>query len=181
MTALLHSPRAFRLLILGCFAHLPFGPFSCSTSPSQGYSFATTFPENIRTVQVPVFENYTFDVGLEAELTEAVIKEFQRLSGIRVTQGGADTTLKAAITDSKLRRLTLDRRTGYVQELALTITLDYDWKDNRTGEVLSSRRNFAASDTFIPARPSGERIDAGRHAAVQRLARDLVAELRAGW
>lgn len=155
---------------------------ACASDPRRGYSFASAMPEGVSTVQVPVFENYTFDVGLEAELTEAVIKELQRSSGVRVVQGaGADSTLRAAITASDLRRLTLERGTGMVQEVALTITIDFDWKDNRSGRILTSRRNFAASDTFVPARPTGETIDTGRHAAVQRLARDVVAELRTGW
>ncbi|CAG0979952.1 hypothetical protein PHYC_01711 [Phycisphaerales bacterium] len=155
---------------------------SCASDPRKGYTFASSFPEGVRTVQVPVFENYTFDVGLESELTEAIIKELQRTSGIKVAQGsGADSTLKGAITKSELRRLTLDRSTGLVQEVALTIIIDFDWKDNRSGEILASRRNYAASDTFVPSRPTAERIDAGRHAAVQRMARDLVAELRSGW
>ncbi|GJQ30779.1 MAG: hypothetical protein HBSAPP03_26630 [Phycisphaerae bacterium] len=154
----------------------------CASDARQGYSFSSTMPEGITTVSVPVFENYTFDVGLEAELTEAVIKELQRTSGVRVVQGGgADSSLKGAITSSELRRLTLERGTGLVQELALTIVVDFDWKHNRTGQVLTSRRNFAASDTFVPAKPTGERIETGRHAAVQRLAKDLVAELRSGW
>ncbi len=163
-------------------AYLPFAVCACSSNPRQGYSFATTMPEGVTSVQVPVFENYTFDVGLEAELTEAVIKELQRSSGVKVVQGGgADSTLRAAITRSEMRRLTLERGTGLVQELALTITIDFDWKDNRNGRILTSRRNYAASDTFVPAQPTGERIDTGRHAAVQRLAKDLVAELRGDW
>lgn len=172
-----------RSLFLICsFAHLPFAISSCSSDPKRGYSFASTMPEDVASVQVPVFENYTFDVGLEAELTEAVIKELQRSSGVKVVQGGgADSTLRAAITTSEMRRLTLERGTGMVQEVALTITIDFDWKDNRSGRILTSRRNFAASDTFVPARPTGERLDTGRHAAVQRLAKDVVAELRGGW
>lgn len=175
------KPPRPRILLLALALLAP-GLASCASDPRKGYSFAGTFPEGVRTVQVPVFENYTFDVGLEAELTEAIIKELQRTSGIKVVQGaGADTTLKGAITRSEMRRLTLDRASGYVQEVALTVVIDFDWKDNRSGEVLASRRNYAASDTFVPARPTAERIETGRHAAVQRMARDLVAELRSGW
>jgi len=154
----------------------------CSEDPRKGYSFASTFPAGVRSVSVPVFENATYDSGLENELTEAVIKELQRVSGIRVVQDGpADTSLRAVVRGSELRRLSAQRDTGLVEELAITITVDFDWKDSRSGELLVSRRNFAASDTFVPARPTGERIDTGRHGAVARLARDIVSEMRSNW
>jgi hypothetical protein len=155
---------------------------ACASDPRQGYAVNSGFPASVATVRVPVFENYTFDVGLEAELTEAVIKEIQRIGGVRVVQSDdAESTLSATITGSDLHRLTLARGTGLVQEMALTITLDFQWRDNRTGEVIVQRRNFASSETFVPARPGAERVETGRHAVVQRMAHDLVAEMRAAW
>lgn len=155
---------------------------SCASDPRKGYAFQSTFPEGVKTVAVPVFENETFDTGVEAALTEAVIKELQRSSGLRVVQGGgADTTLRAIVTGSEMRRLSTQSETGLVQELGVTLTVDFDWRDNRSGKVLVSRRGFAAADTFVPARPSNERLETGRNGAVQRLAGDLVAELRSNW
>jgi hypothetical protein len=155
---------------------------ACAADPRKGYSFASTYPEGVRTVTVPTFENYTFDVGLEDLVSEAVIKEIQRSTGLRVVQGdAADSTLRGIIRSADLRRLTVQRGTGFVQEMALTITVDFDWQDNRSGRLLTSRRAFAAGDTFVPARPTGERLDTGRNGAAQRLARDLVMELRSSW
>lgn len=154
----------------------------CASDPRRGYSFESPWPAGVRSVAVPIFENTTYDAGVETELTEAVIKEFQRVSGIRVVQSGpADSTLRAVVVGSDLRRLSVERTTGLTQELGVVLTLDFDWKDNRTGKVITSRRAFAGSDTFVSALPTGERIETGRHAAAQRLAKDLVAELRAEW
>ncbi len=154
----------------------------CASNPADGYSFDSTYPQGIRTVSIPVFDNYSFDTGVESELTDAVIKEFQRSTGIRVVQGGtAESELKGVVTKSELRRLSTQRGTGFVQELAVTLTVDFDWKDTRSGKLLVSRRQFAAADTFVPVPGSGERLDTGRHGAVQRLAQDLVAELRESW
>jgi hypothetical protein len=61
------------------------------------------------------------------------------------------------------------------------ITVDFEWRDNRSGEVLKARRNFSAADSFVPSRPSGERLELGENAAAQRLARDMVNELRGAW
>jgi hypothetical protein len=68
-----------------------------------------------------------------------------------------------------------------VQELSVQITVDFAWRDNRSGETLKARQNFSAADTFVPSNPTGERIEIGQNAAAQRLARDIVSELRGAW
>ena len=148
----------------------------CSSDPRKGYSFASTYPAGVQTVTVPVFENLTFYPGLEVQLTEALIKQIQATSGLRVVgAGSADSRLSGTITDAQLRRLTLDKTTGLVQEQAFQVTIDFEWRDIRSGKVIMSRRDFAA------ARPTGERLETGQAGAVQRLARDIVAEMRSAW
>ncbi|MDX2131468.1 MAG: LptE family protein [Planctomycetota bacterium] len=170
------------LLALSLLSVSVLAPVGCAADPRQGYSFASTYPDGIESVRVPVFENYTYEPGLDAEVTEAIIKELQRSSSLRVVQGdAAASVLKGVITGVDLRRLSLDRQTGFAQELAVTITVDFEWRDARSGKVLAARSNFRATDTFVPARPTAERFDTGRHAAVSRLARDIASELRSGW
>lgn len=156
---------------------------SCATDPKQGYSFSTTFPSNVKTVSVAMFDNYSDTPGVEAMVTEAITKEVQRVTGMRVVSNpaGADSKLTGVITGVDMRRLSLQRQTGLVQELAVQITVDFDWKDNRSGKVLVSRRGFASADTFVPSRPTSERIETGQAGAAQRLAKDLVGELRGAW
>lgn len=154
----------------------------CASDPARGYSFASTTPSTVRSVAIPVFQNNTFEMGLEAELTEAIIKEIQRSPGLVVAgQDSADTLLTGLITSAELRRISLDSRTGLAQELSYTITVDFDWKDRRGGRVLTARRSFAATDTFVPGGPTGEPLATGRRGAAQRLARDIVAQLQADW
>ena len=174
------SMATFILLIVGGGGGLFTG--GCSADPTQGYSFTHSHDETVRTVAVPMFQNPTFSRGLEIELTDAIIKEIQAKTPWRVTsEGTANTTLSGTLTDSRLRRLSIGRDTGYAQEIAVELTVDFDWKDSRTGKTLVSRRNFTASEAFVPASPANERIESGQHAAVQRIARDIVAELRSNW
>ncbi|MCE7974868.1 MAG: hypothetical protein DYG92_11205 [Leptolyngbya sp. PLA1] len=170
------SPRPLVIgVLVGCLA-------GCASDPTRGYSFAETMPQDVKTVSIPVFENYTYDLGLEALVTEAVIKELQRSTPLKVvSRGAADSELKGIITKSELRRLSVQQKTGFVQELGVIITVDFEWKDVRSGEMIISRREFAAADTFVPSNPSGERLDTGRVGAANRLARDLVWELRSNW
>ena len=51
-----------------------------------------TYDESIRTVAVPVFNNSTFEAGLDAQLTEAIIKEIQRTTKWTVVSTGTSRT-----------------------------------------------------------------------------------------
>ena len=170
--------RCAAALLLCCAMSL----CACSSDPAHGYAFASSFSTDIRTVHVPIFENPTFARGLEIELTDAIIKEIQRTTPWTVAASdSAQTQLTGKINDAQLRRLSTGRNSGLAQELAYSITVEFEWKDARTGKVLVARTNFAASDTFVPAQGLNERIETGQHGAIQRLARDIVAELRSNW
>jgi hypothetical protein len=133
-------------------------------------------------VRVPIFRNQTYAAGIETTLTEAIIKRVQAQTGLRVVQsGGADSELRGVVTGVDMQTLSLTPGTGLVQEIALTLRVDYDWIDTRTGRVLVGRRNFAGADTFVPSGPSGEPIEIGEHGAVQRVANDLVGTMRGAW
>ncbi len=155
---------------------------SCSSDPRSGYSFSPVHRTDIHTVSVPIFENQTFSHGLEFALTDAVIKEIHRVTPWRVVKGEqAETTLSGTITGKELRRLSRGSQTGLVQEVAVEMTVSFEWKRNGTGEVLAARRNFRSADVFTPANPVKERLALGEAAAIDVLARDIVAELRSSW
>lgn len=170
------TPRA---LILALAALLCAG---CSSDPRSGYSTASTFDQNVRTVAAPVFDNTTFHHGIEMQLTEALQKELVRSTPWTVTrEAAADTTLTGVITDVKLRKLATDRISGLVQELAVDVAVDFKWVDNRTGRTILARRNFRASGGFAPTNTIGERIETAEVGAVEALARGIVEELRSDW
>lgn len=169
------------LMVLSVLASLPFAA-ACASDPTQGYSFTRSHDSTVRTVAVPIFQNPTFARGLEVELTDAIIKEIQSKTPWRVApEGTANTTLVGTLTNSRMRRLSTGNATGMSQELSVELTVDFDWKDVRSGKSLVSRKSFTAAESFVPATPANERVEAGQHAAIQRLARDIVAELRSNW
>ncbi|MEM1186580.1 MAG: LptE family protein [Planctomycetota bacterium] len=153
---------------------------------SCGYRWGTTYSDDVRTVSVPIFENDTFITGIEADLADAIVKEIQSATPWRVTSAeNADTMLSGAIQGSRLRTLSTGPDTGLVQEQALVYTVDFEWRDNRSGELLVERTNFQAASTFIPARGDdsspGERIELGSRAALEEMAQRIVGELRSSW
>ncbi len=154
---------------------------SCASDPSRGYSFASTIPGSGQTIAVDVFDNYTFSKGVEVELTEAIIKELQRKTPLRVTRGQADTSLTGVVRAVDMKQIARDSTTGLVDQIAVKIIVDFEWKDNRTGTVLVGRRSFSAVETFVSGQGTNEPVELGRRGASQRLASDLVGELRSAW
>jgi hypothetical protein len=157
-------------------------PAGCASDPRSGYSFADAHRTDVRTVAVPVFDNSTFFHGLEFSLTDAIIKEIHRSTPWRVADvEAADTTLRGSIDDVDLRRLSRGSETGIVQEQAVDMEVSFEWKQNRTGQVLVARRKFRAAESFVPAQGSQERLELGEEGTIDQLAKDLVAELRGSW
>ncbi len=147
-----------------------------------GYAFQDAYRTDIHTVAVPVFANSTFSHGLEVTLTDALVKEIHRTTPWRVASAdSAESVLSGAIDSAELRRLSRGSETGMVQELAFEISVSFEWKKSRNGEVMIARRNFRSADPFVPARGAQERLNLGERAAVDQLARDIVAELRSSW
>lgn len=175
------SLRASVPLCLRAFVLLSLLLAACSSDPTRGYSFRPTHAAEVRSISVPVFENQTFSRGMEVALTDAIIKEIQRTTPWVVVQGSAQTTLSGSITETQLRNLSVATGTGLVGDQAVQATVDFVWRDSRTGRILVARQNFRASESFIPARAVGERIELGEQGVVQELARDIVAELRTNW
>lgn len=170
--------RGAGLLVCGAAMVLGFG---CAGS-GGGYSFTPAYRQDIKTIAVPIFDNSTFSHGMELALTDALIKEVHRTTPWRVAPvGTAQTTLRGTITNWQLHQLSRERESGLGQEMAVVLTVSFEWKDNATGEVLVGRRNFRATDTFVPTQPVGERLELGEQAATERLARSIVAQLRSSW
>lgn len=162
----------------GCASREP----RAERSGAFGYRFDDGFDTSRATIALPIFVNNTFSTGLEIDLAAAVAAEVDRATPWSITdEQAADGVLRGVIAYANIRPLATGRGTGYVSEIAYQITVDFEYVDNRSGEVIVGRRGFSSSGTWIAARSVGERIEVGQLAAVERLARDIVAELRSDW
>jgi hypothetical protein len=154
----------------------------CAAEPDRGWSSASVYPEEVRSIAVPIFENKTLERDLEFELTDALVKEIQSRTPYRVTSGSrADSILTGRIRSVTRDELSKSRLTGLSEEVIVSVTIDFQWRDLRTGEPIVERETFAGHGLFVPSEPSGESIELGRFAAVQQLAADIVAEMRHRW
>lgn len=175
-------PAAITLLALlvtaGCASREPGTP----RAGAFGYRFDDGFDTSRATIALPIFVNNSFSTGLEIDLAGAVAAEIDRSTPWSITdEQAADGVLRGVIAYANIRPLATGRNTGYVSEVAYQVTVDFEYVDNRTGEVIVGRRGFSSSGTWIAARSVGERIEVGQQAAVEKLARAIVAELRSDW
>lgn len=173
---------AYSLLAASFAAWIGFAVSGCAADPRSGYSAHDVWSDDIATVNVPIFENETFDRNLEFELTDALIKEIESRTPFKVAPlNRADSRLTGRIVTVEREQMSRSRRTGLGEEAIVSVTLDFEWTDLRTGRTLVRRESFTGHGLFVPSEPAGEPIELGQVAAVQKLARDIVSEMRAPW
>jgi len=171
--------RSIGLIGLLCLAMQLFG---CSSDPTRGYSTTSTYRGGVSSVAVPIFSNKSYVRDVEFELTDALVKEIEARTPYKVaSEGDADTIVLGQVKSVQLDQLSKSRLTGLSEEVIVSVTIDFQWKDLRTGKVIVERKSFAGHGLFVPSRPTGEPIELGQFAVVQQLARDVVAEMRSDW
>ncbi|MBI1337502.1 MAG: hypothetical protein GC164_11125 [Phycisphaera sp.] len=147
-----------------------------------GYQHKELFPDQYATVSVPIFGNRTFYRGVEFDLSEALIKEIELRTPYKAVPGSrAQTVLEGNITGISQRQLSRTRTGGLPEEIEVTITVDFVWKDLGTGTVIRERRGFESVGRYVPSLPVSEPFPVAQHQAVQRLATDIVSTMRADW
>jgi len=147
-----------------------------------GYQTRETFPSEVRSVAVPIFENESFYRGFERDLTEAVIKQIELRTPYKtVSAASAQTELHGVIRSVQQRQSIRQPRAGYPREMEIALTVDVEWRDARTGEVLRSREGLEAVGRYLPESPVSETFETGRHAASQRMATAIVDAMRGDW
>lgn len=147
-----------------------------------GYSSKELFPTEYRTVAVPIFENRTFYRGVEYELAESMVKQVESRTPYKVVAPPvAQTIMEGTITSIEQTMLSRRRPGGVPQEIELTVTVDFVWKDLSSGAVIADRRGFVAVGRHIPTSGIGEPYEVAQHEAVERLAHDIVSTMRSDW
>lgn len=147
---------------------------------SGGYKWSSLYREDISTVAVPVFTNKDFRRGIEFRLSEAVVKQMEAHTPYRVApRERADTILEGEIVSVDLSTLSRDVRTSIPQEQLYVMTINFRWKDLRTGQILVERKGFQQTAPFYG--PLGEGEFVGSQTAVERLGLAIVQEMQADW
>ncbi|MDP6479448.1 MAG: LPS assembly lipoprotein LptE [Phycisphaerales bacterium] len=154
----------------------------CQTDPSKGWVIGTTYNTNIKTIAIPVVQNDTFDREVGYLLTNALIREVETRTPWRVTgETVADTLLDVTITDVKLKALSQSRLTSLDQEVAVQLTVDWNWERMDDSSTITGWEGMGTAGMFFPSNPLGEPIELGRLQSVELMARAIVDRMAESW
>ncbi len=141
---------------------------------------SSLYPKDVQTVAVPVFTNRSFRRDLEAELTKSIVQDIELHTPYKVVPPDrADTILEGEIVSAGINTVSPDNNTGLPQEQQYTVTVNFTWKNLRTGQILTKRTKFDQHESFFPT--LGEDQSIGATAAVERLALGIVQEMQGEW
>ncbi len=106
-----------------------------------GYSTRPNYDPNIRTVRVLVCKNrtpwvVTPVVGMEMDLTRAIIRQIEAITPYKVVDCGGDTELRVTIVGFTKSTLNITQF-NTPREVETALIADLIWRDLRTGEILS--------------------------------------------
>jgi outer membrane lipopolysaccharide assembly protein LptE/RlpB len=148
--------------------------------PKSGYQWHSLYREDIQTVAVPIFQNRDFRRGVEFTLTKAVVNQLESHAPYKVvSRERADTVLEGEIVKVEVNTISRLFNEAVPQEQLMTVTVNFTWKDLRTGRILLERKNFQQTSTFYPTLREGTFV--ASQDAVEKLAVGIVQEMQADW
>ena len=107
----------------------------CSSDPTKGYTLKSQYPQDIKTVSVPIWHRgkQVYRRGLEMRLTEAVIKRLELDTPYKVTdKSRADSELRGTIDRVSQRVLSFNPDFGRPREMEITMTVSFSCTDLRS-------------------------------------------------
>ena len=119
------------------------GPLAC------GYQFAGTgrFPGDVRRIFVPVLNDRTGEVGIEARFTNDLIYEFARRGdAIAPNRNQADAVLVGEITTIGVKSISR-RDLLTAQERRVAVSVDF-WLRSNEGTLLWAARGLSHSEVY---------------------------------
>lgn len=120
----------------------------CLMSSGCGYTTQSSLDPIYQSISVSPFYDKTAEYGLQAPLTNAVIRKFVADSRLRVkTQEDADLLLEGVIVDFQRKGLIYDRQDETTQAL-LVVIASIRLTDQKSGEVLWQEPVVSGETTF---------------------------------
>ena len=146
------------------------------------------YPAHIETVHVPIFKSASFRRNQGERLTEAVIKEIERITPYKVVHdpNRADSILSGTITEDT-KRVVVGTLSGEPREIESGLRVEILWEDRR-GEALRDFQPIAiepeltyvgGNDTFVPE--IGQSGVVAQQEAIGRIAAQIVGLMENPW
>jgi hypothetical protein len=139
-----------------------------------GYSMQPLHRTDVKTVAVSIFASKEFRRNLEFDLTGKLARLIPVRTPYTVVHDPkrADTELRGEVISLSAPVLTRDTDINTPQDTEVTVTCWFEWKDLRTGQILSRRDSISGSG--IAAAAVGETLTSATDSAMGRLAEKIV-------
>jgi len=151
----------------------------CAAITGCGYhavGSATHIPAGVRTVAVPVFATHAQAYHTEMALTQAVVRELNTRTRLRVVNSGdADATLSGLILTQTSVPLTYDSTSGVTSSYLITLTARVTLAAS-DGTVLYRNDNLAFREQYQSTQDLSGFIQEGSP-AISRMSRDFAQTL----
>ena len=145
-----------------------------------GYQWHSLYREDVQTVAVPIFGTRDFRRDVEFKLSNAVVRQLEAHSPYKVVpRERADSILEGEISRVDVNTLSRSYTEGVPQEQQMSVTVNFTWKDLRSGKILLEKKNFQQTASYYPTLGEGEFV--GTQKAVERLALEIVQSMEADW
>ena len=145
-----------------------------------GYQAGGPFRTDVKSVYVDMFESREFRRDLEFLLTEAVKKRVGMSTPYRLaSKEKADTILTGTVLEQRQAAFAPDFLTRQPREKQMTMIVQLQWKDLRSGEILLDQPVELQSVDYLP--PAGETEKYSQQKAMDRLAARIVAKMYDEW
>ncbi len=143
-----------------------------------------TLPEDVKTVSVPTFVNQTARVGLEQQVTDAVLRELAARRRLKPVPPGtaADSELAGTLLSYGVAPVRFDD-SGRALEYDVAVTAKIVLTDKKTEKVLFENGSFLFRQPYkVPAAQDYADVEPAVVAAIaQPLARSLVTTILEGF
>ena len=148
---------------------------------------ASLYPQDVRTVYLPMIRSQSFRSGLGEQLTEAIAKQIEQQTNYKVVgNANADSVLSATIIEDR-KRAAVESVNDDVREVETSIYVRVTWV-KRNGQVLAENMmipitpnllSVTGTTSVVPE--TGQSIASGHQKAIQRIARQIVAMMEVPW
>ncbi len=128
-----------------------------------------------------MFDNQSFERGVEYELTDAVCKRIEAQTPYKIItdRDRADSVMSGQIVSVERGVLSGERQTGRALEQDAVVSAVVTWKNLKTGELLISNEQVAAAASYSQWQNQGFRY--GSTLAANKLAERIVELMEKQW
>ena len=141
----------------------------------EGYTNGWPYPEQFETVHVEMFDSKGFRRGYEFTATDAIAKMIEARTPYKIvsSEERADTVLSGIVSTGSAV-LAGDRYTGTPLEQEALVSIEFTWKDLKTGEIIRHDTVWA-SESF--ASRLGQDYEYAFREAVNKAAQRVVEHM----